>query len=132
MTMRPRTPDRITRVMRTGDVVELSLRQPSLRPLDAEKLRGELVSLHRPGSPPSIVLSMRGLETLSGTCVGVLAEVTESLARLGGVLVLAEVPGETARMLKKAGFARRLRMARSVPQAQKIALSGRRGVTQAA
>lgn len=130
--MRPRTPDRITRVARAGDVVELSLRQRSLRPLDAEKLRGELVGLHRPGSPPSIVLSMRGIETLSATCVGVLAEVTESLGRLGGVLVLTDIPGETARMLKKAGFARRLRMARSPAQAQKMASTARRGVSQAA
>ena len=130
--MRPRTQDRITRITRAGEVVELSLGQRSLRPLDAEKLRGELVSLHRPGCPPSIVLSLRGLETLSATCVGVLAEVTESLSRLGGSLVLVEVPGETARMLKKAGFARRLRMARSVPRAQRMALSGRRGVSRAA
>ncbi len=96
--------------------------------MDADRLRAELVSFHRPGDPPHIVLSMRGLEVLSGCCVGTLAEVAESLSRLGGSLVLSDVPGSTARMLKRSGLSKTLRLARSGSHARRLALNtGKRG-----
>jgi len=134
--------DRITRVRKPsgrrsgdrkpGDVIELGLRQANLRSLDASRLRAELVGFHKPGEPPHIVLSMRGLEVLSGACVGTLTEVAEALSRLGGSLVLRDVPGPTSRMLKRSGLARTLKLARSGAHARRLAMGGRRGGGRAA
>ncbi|MFK7883555.1 MAG: STAS domain-containing protein [Phycisphaerales bacterium] len=132
MTTKKTTSDRVTRLLRIGEVSELGLRQPHLRPLDAEKLRGELVALHRQGHPPQIVLSLRGIEVFSGSCVGTLAEVAESLSRLGGSLVLRDVPPDVARMLKRSGLSKHLRLARSESHAKKLALGRRKGVPHAA
>jgi anti-anti-sigma factor len=124
--------DRITRVRKHGDVIELGLRQPNLRSLDADRLRSELVAFHRPGQPPHIVLSMRGLELLSGSCVGTLAEVAESLARLGGSLVLSDVPGPISRMLRRSGLSRTLKLARSGAHARRLVMGNRRRSGRAA
>lgn len=124
-------PDRITRVRRTGDVIELGLRQSNLRSVDADRLRSELVSFHRPGDPPHIVLSLRGLEVLSGCCVGTLAEVADSLSRLGGTLILSDVPTPTSRMLKRSGLSKTLRLARSGAHARRLALTTKKRVRAA-
>lgn len=123
---RPANPDRITRVRKRGEVIELGLRQPNLRSVDADRLRSELVSFHRPGEPPHMVLSMRGLEVLSGSCVGTLAEVADSLARLGGSLVLSDVPSSTSRMLKRSGLSKTLRLARSGTHARRLAMNSKK------
>jgi anti-anti-sigma regulatory factor len=122
---RPRSPDRLTRVAPPRDdapgVTELSLRQSALRDPDAPRLRAELVAHHQPGAPARIVLSFKGLAVLSAPCLCILTEVAESLARLGGCLILCEVPQDTARVLKRTGLARTLRPARSPEHARRLA-----------
>ena len=121
---RPRS-DRLTRVAPPRDdapgVVELSLRQSTLRDPDAPRLRAELVAHHQTDSPARIILSLQGLSVLSSPCLCVLTEVAESLARLGGCLILCQVPPETSRVLKRTGLARTLRPARSPEHARRLA-----------
>lgn len=132
MPTRTQTLDRLTRLVRQADVTELALQQADLRALDAGRLRAELVSLHRPGRPARIVLSLAGLGVLAGPCLGALAEVGEGLARVGGVLVLCEVPEGTARMLRRTGLARKLPLARSPGHARRLARQGRKSLIRAA
>lgn len=126
------TPDRITRVRREGDVVELALSQTNLRPMDADRLRRELVSWHRPGRPPHIVLSLRGIGEFPGSCVAMLAEVSVSLGRLGGSLVLRDAPPGVVKMLKRSGLSKTLRLARSGPHARRLALAPLKHANRAA
>ncbi len=112
--------DRLTRVVSDDAVAVLSLRQTSLRAPDAPRLRAELVALHRPGRPTGIVLSLRGLTVLAAPCLATLAEVAESLARIGGSLVLCDVPGPAARVLRRTGLARTLRVARDADHARRL------------
>lgn len=123
---RPRSSDRLTRIVPFGNdgqgITELTLRQSALRDPDAPRLRAELVALHRPGSPARIVLSFRNLTVLSAPCLCILMEVADSLARVGGCLILSEVPPEATRVLKRTGLARTLRLARSPEHARRLAV----------
>lgn len=131
----PRTSDRITRVARPqpGEehIAQVSLRQPSLRDFDAPRLRAELVALHAPDAPARIVLSLRGLTIFTSPCIATLTEVAESLARVGGSLVLCDVPPDAARVLKRTGLARTLRLARSPDHARRL-ITPRKTPSQAA
>jgi anti-anti-sigma factor len=102
-------------------VVELSLRQSTLRDPDAPRLRAELVAHHQADAPARIILSLQDLTVISSPCLCILTEVAESLARLGGCLILCQVPPETARVLKRTGLARTLRPARSPDHARRLA-----------
>ena len=132
MTTLTRAPDRITRVVRAAEITELTLQQTELRAMDADRLRAELVALHRPGHPARIILSLAGMGMLSGPCLGMLTEVAEGLARAGGSLVLSEVPPEAARVLKRSGLARKLPVARSPDHARRLAGAARKHTNQAA
>jgi anti-anti-sigma factor len=81
--------------------------------------------VHRPGCPPRIVLSLKGLTLLASPCVGTLAEVAAALAPMGGSLVLCDVPEPVARMLKTTGLARTLRVAKSRDHARRLAAGGK-------
>ncbi|MEM9373445.1 MAG: STAS domain-containing protein [Planctomycetota bacterium] len=129
---KPGNPDRITRLRRQGDVIELALVQTHLRSVDAERLRAEVVAWHRPGDAPRIVLSLRGLEAISGGCVGTLAELAALLGRVGGSLVLRDVPAPTSRMLKRSGLSKTLRIARSGAHARRLAMGAARHGKRAA
>lgn len=118
---RPQNHDRLTRVVRSDAVAELALCQHSLRAQDAPRLRAELVGLYRPGHPPGIVLSLRGLTVLAAPCIATLAEVAESLSRVGGTLVLCDAPGPVARVLRRTGLSRTIRLARSPEHARRLA-----------
>ncbi len=102
-------------------MVELSLRQTTLRDPDAPRLRAELVAHHRADAPARIILSLQGLTVLSSPCLCILTDVAHSLSRLGGCLVLCEVPPDIARVLKRTGLARALRPARSPEHARRLA-----------
>lgn len=132
MTTRVKDPDRLTRLERAGEVTELALQRPDLRALDADRLRAELAGLCRPGHPPRIVLSLAGAGQLASACLGTLTEFADALSHAGGVLVLCEVPGETAKVLKRSGLARKLPLARSRDHARRLAAPPRKHVTRAA
>lgn len=127
---RPRS-DRLTRVAPPRDeapgVVELSLRQSTLRDPDAPRLRAELVAHHQADAPARIILSLQGLTVLSSPCLCILTEVAGSLDRLGGCLILCEVPPDIARVLKRTGLARTLRPARSPDHARRLASTKKPG-----
>ncbi len=125
--VRPRSTDRLTRVAPpradAPGVTELSLRQSALRDPDAPRLRAELVAHHQSGSPARIILSFQGLTALSAPCLCTLTEVAASLTRVGGCLVLSEVPPEVARVLKRTGLTRTLRLSRSPEHARRLVVA---------
>ncbi len=119
----PRSSLRLTRVAapsENGGPTVLTLRQSALRAPDASRLRAELVALHQPGHPARIVLSLRGLTVLASPCIATLAEVTASLDRVGGSLILCDLPPDVARMFRRTGLARTLRLARSTDHARRL------------
>lgn len=131
---RPPT-DRLVRVRRPDPadpgLTGLAVCQPVLRAPDAPRLRAEIVANHAPGRPLRAVLCCRGLTSIAAPCLATLAELAEALAPTGGSLVLIEVPPEIARMLKRTGLARTLRVAKSPEQARKL-VSVRKPSIQAA
>lgn len=98
----------------------------NLRTLDTQKLRAEIASLHTPGNPPAVMFSMRGMDSLPSSCLGAFAELSTDLERVGGVLVLYNMPKEIAKVLKKTKLDRVILTAKARPQAKKKALAMRK------
>lgn len=117
--------DRLVRVRRPDpadpSITGLAVCQPVLRAPEAARLRAEIVANHTPGRPLRVVLCCRGLTSIAAPCLATLAELAESLAAAGGSLVLVDVPPEIARVLKRTGLSRTLRVARSTDHARKLA-----------
>lgn len=116
--------DRLIRLRRPDPqdpgLTGLAIRQPALRAPDAARLRAEIVAHHTPGQPLRVVLCLRGLTDIAAPCLATLAELAESLQPTGGSLVLLEVPAPVARLLKRTGLAKTLRIARSPDHARKL------------
>jgi|GEM_PF-4088614 len=116
--------DRLIRVRRPDpadpDLTGLAIRQPALRAPDAPRLRAEIVANHTPGQALRVVLCLRGLTDIAAPCLATLAELAEALQPTGGSLVLIEVPAPVARLLKRTGLAKTLRIARSPDHARKL------------
>lgn len=108
-------------IQETQGVYRASLRCGSLRTLDSGKLRAELVALHQPNTPPGIVFSMTGMETLASGCLGTIAQLSADLQQIGGCLVLYNIPKEIHKVLKKTKLDRVVPTARNRPQAIKKA-----------
>lgn len=103
-------------------VLRAHLNDRSLRSLDTGKLRAELVGLCRNRSSRVIILSMRNTETLASSVLGVLAQLSADLERVGGVLVLYKVPKEVGKVLKKTRLDRLIHTAKDRSGAKKKAL----------
>lgn len=120
----PPPADRLIRLRRPDPqdpgLTGLAIRQPALRAPDAARLRAEIVAHHTPGQPLRVVLCLRGLTDIAAPCLATLAEIAESLQPTGGSLVLLEVPAPVARLLKRTGLAKTLRIARSPDHARKL------------
>ena len=101
-----------------------------LRALDFKQLRAQIARLHTPGNPPAVLFSMRGTETLSSGCIGTFAQLSTDLERVGGVLVLYNLPKEIIKVLKKTKLDRLIHTAKSRPQARKRARSAQRKLAQ--
>jgi anti-anti-sigma factor len=132
----PRPPaDRLVRVRRPDPadpgITGLAICQAVLRAPDAARLRSEIVANHTPGRPLRVVLCCRGLTSIAAPCLATLAELAEALTPTGGSLVLVEVPPPIARVLKRTGLSRTLRVAKSNDRARKL-VSVRKPSTQAA
>ncbi|MGV6813704.1 MAG: STAS domain-containing protein [Phycisphaerales bacterium] len=110
-------------ISQTQGVYRASLRCGSLRTLDSGKLRAELVALHQPNTPPGIVFSMTGMETLASGCLGTIAQLSADLQQIGGCLVLYNIPKEIHKILKKTKLDRVVPTTRNRPQAIKKAHS---------
>jgi len=95
----------------------------NLRSLDTDKLRAELAGLHTPGHPPAIMLTMRGIDSLSSSVLGAIATLSADLEAVGGVLVLYNLPKEIAKVLRKTKLDRTIPTAKSRPHARKRALA---------
>lgn len=95
----------------------------SLRSLDTKQLRAEIAGLHTPGKPPMVMFSMRGMDTLASGCLGAFAELGTDLERVGGVLVLYNLPKEIAKVLRKTKLDRVIQTAKTRPQARKKVLA---------
>ena len=93
----------------------------TLRSLDTDKLRAELVSLHKPGNPPAIIFSMGGTETLASNCLGAFAQLSNDLQRAGGCLVLYNIPKDVIKVLKKTRLDKIISTAKNRSQAIKKA-----------
>ena len=100
----------------------------NLRSLDTKQLRAEIVGLHTPGNPPVVMFSMRGMDSLASGCLGSFAQLSADLERVGGVLVLYNLPKEIAKVLKKTKLDRIIQTAKSRPQARKKALNTRKKI----
>lgn len=103
-------------------VLRASLNDRSLRSLDTGKLRAELVGLCRNRSSRVIILSMRNTETLASSVLGALAQLSADLERVGGVLVLYQVPKEVGKVLKKTRLDRIIHTAKDRAAARKKAM----------
>lgn len=101
-----------------------------LRALDTKQLRSEIARLNAPGKPPAILFSMRGTETLNSGCIGAFAQLSADLERVGGVLVLYNLPKEITRVLKKTKLDRLIHTAKSRPQARKRVISAQKKMVQ--
>lgn len=116
--------DRLIRVRRADPadptLTGLAIRQAAMRAPDAPRLRAEIVANHTPGQALRVVLCLRGLTDIAAPCLATLAELAESLHSTGGSLVLVEVPTPIARLLKKTGLSKTLRIARSQEHARKL------------
>jgi anti-anti-sigma factor len=121
---RERRPDtRLLSIRDLDGVYRARLIDQNLRSLDIAKLRGEIVALHTPGHPPAVMLSMRGIETMASSSLGAIAELSTDLERIGGVLVLYNLPKEIAKMMRKTKLDRVIHTAKGRPQARKRALA---------
>lgn len=96
----------------------------NLRSLDTKQLRAEIVGLHTPGNPPAVMFSMRGMDSLASGCLGSFAQLSADLERVGGVLVLYNIPKDIAKVLKKTKLDRIIQTAKARPQARKRVLAG--------
>ncbi len=98
----------------------------NLRALDLKKLRAEITGLHTPGNPPAVMMSMRGLDSLPSSCLGTFAELSTDLERIGGILVLYNLPKELTKVLKKTKLDRVIQTAKARPQAKKRVLAAKK------
>tara|TARA_A100001391_G_scaffold147077_1_gene104557 strand:+ start:492 stop:956 length:465 start_codon:yes stop_codon:yes gene_type:complete len=98
----------------------------TMRSLDTSKLRAEIVGLHKPGHPPMVMFSMRGMESLASGCLGAFAELSTDLERVGGILVLYNLPKEIAKVLRKTKLDRVIHTAKARPQAHKRVLAAKK------
>ncbi|PCI10430.1 hypothetical protein COB72_03530 [bacterium] len=98
----------------------------NLRALDLKKLRAEITGLHTPGKPPAVMMSMRGLNSLPSSCLGTFAELSADLERIGGILVLYNLPKEITKILKKTKLDRVIQTAKARPQAKKRVLAAKK------
>ncbi len=114
-----------------GGIYRARLVSGELRTLDTTKLRAEIVGLHTPGNPPVIIMSMRGMDSLASGCLGAFAELSDDLGRIGGALVLYNLPKEIAKVLRKTKLDRVILTAKARPQAEKRALAARKKFAEA-
>ena len=98
----------------------------TLRTLDTAKLRAEITGLHARGNPPAVMMSMRGMDSLASGCLGAFAELSADLERVGGVLVLYNLPKEIAKIMKKTKLDRIILTAKARPQAIKRILAAKK------
>ncbi len=110
-------------IRKDGQVYRARLIAGNLRSLDTKQLRAEIVGLHSPGNPPLVMFSMRGMDSLASSCLGAFAELSAELERIGGVLVLYNLPKEIAKVLRKTKLDRIIQTAKARPQAKKRALA---------
>ncbi len=110
-------------IRKDGGVYRARLITGNLRSLDTKQLRAEIVGLHSPGNPPLVMFSMRGMDSLASGCLGAFAELSADLERVGGVLVLYNLPREIAKVLRKTKLDRVIQTAKARPQAKKRALA---------
>ncbi len=110
-------------IRKDGQVYRARLIAGNLRSLDTKQLRAEIVGLHSPGNPPLVMFSMRGMDSLASSCLGAFAELSADLERVGGVLVLYNLPREIAKVLRKTKLDRVIQTAKARPQAKKRALA---------
>lgn len=103
-----------------------------LRSLDTQKLRAEIAGLYTPGNPPAVMFSMRGMDSLPSGCLGAFAELSADLERVGGVLVLYNLPKEIAKVLRKTKLDRVIQTAKTKPQAKKRALAAKKKAMESA
>ena len=113
----------LLKVQKDDGVFRARLVSGSLRSLDTQKLRAEIVSLHLPGNPPAVMMSMRGMESLASSCLGAFAELSADLERIGGSLVLYNLPKEISKIMRKTKLDRIIQTAKARPQAKKQALA---------
>lgn len=114
-----------------GGIYRARLVSGELRTLDTTKLRAEIVGLHTPNNPPAIIMSMRGMDSLASGCLGAFAELSADLERVGGVLVLYNLPKEIAKVLRKTKLDRVILTAKARPQAEKRILAARKRFAEA-
>ncbi len=117
------TTTKLLSIRKDDGVYRARLIAGNLRSLDTKQLRAEIVGLHSPGKPPLVIFSMRGMDSLASSCLGAFAELSADLERVGGVLVLYNLPKEIARVLRKTKLDRVIQTAKARPQAKKRALA---------
>lgn len=110
-------------IRKDEQVFRARLASGSLRSLDTQKLRAEIAGLHAPGNPPAIMMSMRGMDSLASGCLSAFAELSIDIERIGGSLVLYNLPKEIAKILRKTKLDRVIQTAKARPQAKKQALA---------
>ncbi len=94
-----------------------------LRVIDSKQLRAQIARLHAPDRPPAVLFSLRGAQGVSSGCIGTFAQLSSDLERVGGVLVLYNIPREISKVLKKTKLDRIVTTAKTRPHARKKAIS---------
>jgi len=107
-------------------VYRARLESGTLRSIDTGKLRVEIASLHHPGKPPAIIMSMRGMDSLASGCIGAIAQLSTDLEQVGGALVLYNLPKEITKMLRKTKLDRLVLTAKNNQQARKKVLAAKK------
>ena len=102
----------------------------NMRSVDTDKLRAEIASLHSPGNPPMVMFSMREMDALASNCLGAFAQLGTDLEKIGGILVLYNIPKEIAKVLKKTKLDRVIQTAKARPQAQKRVMQAKKRFIQ--
>ncbi len=125
-----RSKSELLSIRNDGDMFRVGLIGGDLRALDTNQLRAQIARLYSPGNPPAILFSMRGTETLNMGCIGAFAQLGSDLERVGGVLVLYNLPKEITKVLKKTKLDRIIHTAKTRPHARKRASAVQKKLAQ--
>ncbi|MBL4697699.1 MAG: STAS domain-containing protein [Phycisphaerales bacterium] len=126
-----KTNTQLLSITKENAVYRVRLVSGELRSIDTTKLRAEIAGLHKPGNPPVVVFSMRRMDSLASGCLGAFAELSTDLERIGGALVLYNIPKEIAKILRKTKLDRIISTAKTCPQASKRALAMKKKYAEA-